>query len=64
VAEKAAFVFLLVGGAIMVAYGPQEKAGGVLTNDGKSELIGGAGAIVLSFMLLKDILSKAAATHP
>jgi hypothetical protein len=65
-AEKAAFVLLLVGGTIMVVYGPQEKEGGNLTNDGRSEVIGGAGAIVVSFMLLHDILSRttAAAAHP
>jgi hypothetical protein len=66
VAEKAAFVLLLVGGSIMAVYGPQEKEGGNLTNDGRSELIGGAGAVVVSFMLLHEMLSKraAAAAHP
>jgi hypothetical protein len=66
VAEKAAFVLLLVAGSIMVVYGPQETEGGRLTNDGKSELIGGAGGIVVSFMLLHDMLSRttAAAARP
>jgi hypothetical protein len=57
-AEKAAFAFLVVGGSIMLAYGPQEKENGVLTRDGKSEVIGGAAAIVLSVFLLRDILNR------
>ena len=57
-AEKIACVYLLVGGSIMLYYGPREKENGVVTRDGKSEAIGGAGAIVISFALLRDIVKK------
>lgn len=58
-AEKVAWLYLLVGGSIMLAYGPQEKDGGRWTNDGKSEAIAGGAAIALSFFLLRDIRRKA-----
>ena len=57
-AEKIACVYLLVGGSIMLYYGPREKENGVLTNDGRSEAIGGAGAIGLSVALMHDIFKK------
>lgn len=57
-AEKIACVYLLVGGSIMLYYGPRERENGVLTMDGKSEAVGGAGAIVISFALLRDIVKK------
>lgn len=57
-AEKIACVYLLIGGSIMLYYGPKEKENGVLTNDGRSEAIGGAGAIVLSVALMRDIFKK------
>jgi hypothetical protein len=42
----------------MLAYGPSEKVNGVLTNDGKSEGIGGAAAVALSFALMHDIWKR------
>jgi hypothetical protein len=59
-AEKLACLYLLVGGSIMLAYGPSEKVNGVLTNDGKSEGIGGAAAVALSFALMHDIWKRRA----
>ena len=64
-AEKLAWLYALVGGSILLYYGPQEKEGDVWTLDGKSETVMGAGAIVISFALLRDIRKKgAAATRP
>src|SRR5207244_3079772 len=64
-AEKLAWLYLLVGGSILLAYGPQEKSGSTWSNDGKAETAAGAGAIVLSFGLLRDIRKKAhASSHP
>lgn len=59
VAEKLACLYLLVGGSILLAYGPQEKAGTSWTNDGKAETAGGAAAIVLSLLLFRDIRKQA-----
>ena len=59
VAEKLAWLYLLIGGSILLAYGPTEKSGSRWTSDGKSETAAGAGAIVLSFALLRDIRRKA-----
>jgi hypothetical protein len=58
VAEKLAAVYLLVGGAIMLAYGPTEKEGDVWTRDGKSETVAGAASIVLSIALFHDIWKR------
>ncbi len=58
VVEKLAWLYALVGGSILLVYGPQEKEGGVWTMDGKSETVAGAAAIVLSFGLLRDIRKK------
>ena len=58
VAEKLACVYLLLGGAFMLAYGPTETEGGVWTMDGKSETVGGAAAIVLSVALMHDIWKR------
>lgn len=58
VAEKLACAYLLIGGSVMLYYGPREKENGRLTMDGKSEAVAGAGAIVLSVALLRDILKK------
>jgi hypothetical protein len=64
-AEKLAWLYLLVGGSILLAYGPQEKSGSAWSNDGKAETAAGAGAIVLSFGLLRDIRKKARTpAHP
>jgi hypothetical protein len=57
-AEKLAWIYALVGGSILLVYGPQEKEGDVWTNDGKSETVAGAVAIGLSFALLRDIRKK------
>ena len=57
-AEKLAWIYALVGGSILLVYGPQEKEGGVWTRDGKSETIAGAASIGLSFALLRDIRKK------
>jgi hypothetical protein len=56
--EKLAWVYALVGGSILLIYGPQEKNGDVWTMDGKSETVAGAVAIGLSFALLHDIRKK------
>jgi hypothetical protein len=56
--EKIAWLYALVGGSILVVYGPQEKNGDVWTMDGKSETVAGAGAVILSFALLRDIRKK------
>lgn len=58
VAEKLAFVYALVGGTLLLVYGPQEKEGDVWTMDGKSETVAGAVAIGLSFALFRDIRAK------
>jgi hypothetical protein len=58
VTEKLAFVYALVGGTILLVYGPQEKEGTVWTVDGKSETVAGAVAIGLSFALFRDIRAK------
>jgi hypothetical protein len=58
VAEKLAAVYLLVGGSIMLVYGPTEKEGEVWTADGKSETVGGAAAIGLSIALFHDIWKR------
>jgi hypothetical protein len=57
-AEKLAWIYALVGGSLLLVYGPREKEGDVWTNDGKSETVAGAAAIVLSFALLRDIRKK------
>ena len=57
-AEKLAAVYLLVGGAIMLAYGPTEKEGDVWTMDGKSETVAGAASIGLSIALFHDIWKR------
>ncbi|MGB7220283.1 MAG: hypothetical protein WBD07_15905 [Vicinamibacterales bacterium] len=57
-AEKMAFVYLLVGGSMFLAISPGEKVDGEWTNDALSETIFGAGAIGISFWLLHDILKK------
>ncbi len=65
-AEKLTAVYLLVGGAIMLAYGPTEKEGDVWTMDGKSETVAGAASIALSIALFHDIWKRrtpAAAGH-
>jgi hypothetical protein len=56
--EKLAWVYALVGGSILLVYGPQEKNGDVWTMDGKSETVAGAVAVGLSFALLRDIRKK------
>jgi hypothetical protein len=56
--EKLAWIYALVGGSILLVYGPQEKEGGVWTRDGKSETIAGAASVALSFALLRDIRKK------
>lgn len=61
VVEKLAWLYLAVSGAIFLAYGPQEKTDNVWTDDGKSETVAGATALVLSFGLLHDILKR---RHP
>jgi hypothetical protein len=58
VPEKLAWLYALVGGSILLVYGPQEKDGDVWTMDGKSETVAGAVAIGLSFALLRDIRKK------
>ena len=58
IAEKVAFVYLLVGGSIFLVTSPGEKVDGHWTNDAASETIGGAGAVAISFFLLRDILKK------
>jgi hypothetical protein len=62
-AEKVACIYLLVGGSIMVYYGPREREGGVLTMDGKSEVVGGAAAVGISLALLRDIVKKSSRSH-
>src|SRR5581483_586513 len=64
-AEKIACAYLLVGGSIMLYYGPRERENGQLTMDGKSEAVGGAVAIGLSIALLRDIIKRRPARpHP
>jgi hypothetical protein len=58
VPEKLVWLYALVGGSILLVYGPQEKDGDVWTTDGKSETVAGAVAIGLSFALLRDIRNK------
>jgi hypothetical protein len=58
VAEKVAFLYLLVGGSVLLAYGPQERSGDRVSTDGKAEAVAGAAAIAISFALLRDILKK------
>jgi hypothetical protein len=62
-AEKIACVYLMVGGSIMLYYGPKEREGGQLTMDGKSEAVGGAIAIGISLALLHDIVKKSPRRH-
>jgi hypothetical protein len=57
-AEKLAWIYALVGGSILLVYGPREKEGDAWTNDGKSETVAGAASIGLSFALLRDIRKK------
>ena len=57
-AEKIAFLYLLVGGSVMLIYGPQEKDGDHVSVDGVAEGIAGAASIAISFGLLRDILHK------
>jgi hypothetical protein len=65
VAEKIAFLYLLIGGSVMLVYGPQEKDGDHVSVDGIAEGIAGAASIAISFGLLRDILHKRApAPHP
>ena len=63
IAEKIACVYLLVGGSIMLYYGPRERENGQLTMDGKSEAVGGAAAIGISVALLRDIVKKHRRQH-
>jgi hypothetical protein len=58
VAEKLAFLYALVGGTILLVYGPQEKEGNVWTVDGKSETVAGGLALGLSVALFRDIRTK------
>jgi hypothetical protein len=58
VAEKVTFLYLLVGGSVLLYYGPKERDGDRLTVDGWSEGVAGAASIGLSFALLRDILKK------
>ena len=58
VTEKLAWLYAVVGGSLLLAYGPREREGGVWTMDGKSETAAGAVAIALSFALLHDIRKK------
>jgi len=60
-ATKLAWLYLTVSGSILLAYGPQEKTDNIWTDDGKSETVAGATALVLSFGLLHDILKR---RHP
>jgi hypothetical protein len=65
VTERVAFLYLLVGGAVLLYYGPKEREGDRLTVDGWSEGVAGAASIGLSFALLRDILKKRPAPrHP
>ena len=65
IAEKIACAYLLVGGAIMLYYGPRERENGRLTMDGKSEAVAGAASIGLSFALLHDVIKRAShRSHP
>ena len=57
-AEKLAFLYALIGGTLLVVYGPQEKEGDVWTADGKVETIAGGLALALSVALFRDIRSK------
>lgn len=57
-AEKIACAYLLVGGTIMLYYGPKERENGQWTMDGKSETVAGAVSIGISIALLHDILKK------
>ncbi len=57
-AEKLAFLYALIGGTLLVVYGPQEKEGDVWTVDGKTETIAGGVALALSVALFRDIRSK------
>ena len=62
-AEKIACAWLLVGGTIMLYYGPKERENGQLTMDGKSEAVAGAVSIGISIALLHDILTKRRGRH-
>ena len=62
-AEKIACVYLLVGGSIMLYYGPRERENGLLTMDGKSEAVAGAASIGLSVALLHDIITRRRASR-
>ena len=62
-AEKIAAVYLLVGGAIMLYYGPKERENGQLTMDGKSEAVAGAASIGISIALFHDIFTKRRASR-
>ncbi len=56
--EKIACAYLLVGGSIMLYYGPREREKGQVSRDGKAEAVGGAAAIGISIALLRDIIKK------
>jgi hypothetical protein len=57
-AEKIACVYLLIGGSIMLYYGPTERENGQVTRDGKSEAVAGAASIGISIALMRDIFKK------
>jgi hypothetical protein len=58
-AEKLAWAYLLIGGAVFIATSPGEKGeNGRWSDDGKWEMAGGIGAVAISFGLLHDILSR------
>jgi hypothetical protein len=64
VAEKLALLYAVVGGSLMLAYGPREKEGAVWTLDGKSETVAGVAALALSVGLFRDIRKKSRAQDP
>ncbi|HEY2906449.1 MAG TPA: hypothetical protein VGJ29_11170 [Vicinamibacterales bacterium] len=58
-AEKLAWAYLLIGGAVFIVTSPGEKGeNGRWSDDGKWEMAGGIGAVAISFALLHDILSQ------
>jgi hypothetical protein len=59
-AEKIAFLYLLIGGSVLLIYGPQEKSGDHISVDGIAEGVAGAASIAISFALLHDIRHKRA----
>jgi hypothetical protein len=58
-AEKFAWAYLLIGGAVFIATSPGEKdENGRWSDDGKWEMAGGIGAVAISFALLQDIVKS------